>query len=1367
MKNVLCRPAILLAGIVALLSVGSLQAEPWKLPAAKRIQFNNIPDWGTEGFTLEVWCKVDALPSGYAVLMRNGFGYPKFSKADRDIDGYMITPQSKNNAVGRSYTAIETGKYHYYVLTGDKEKCITYRDGKLMRTNKGYGIPRYDAKNTLYIGNSIGWDKNFTGEIAVVRIHNRALDHAAIKSNYDLLKNNRVLPQSDSLIFNEDRRDLAAAAAEAAAAANGEVQLSGVEKAQVPDNAWVFPTDKAVRIDNVPNWGKEGFALEVWCKPEALPSGYAVLMRGSFGYPNFYGTKNIDCYLINNFSSKNAAGRIYTELQPNEYHYYVLNGDTKSNAAYRDGKLVRQNNAPGVPVYQSGVPLHIGNSIGWSKNFTGRIALVRLHKKPLSEQDILVNYALLQNNQPLAQTDSVILSLDRRVTGFFYKFAAGSTGRANAVKPLGMVSFIVKPGALTDSNLLTWGDLEISSFNNGDLLVKYGSGKYIVPQVLKADHNTTLTFAWNNTECGLYVDGKALGKLIKAAAPTQAADMIFGGNFTGIIGKIEVRENTIMPEKIGQMVTVNLNNTVVDQLAYPRSRHLAGKVEDIKPLITFDDLNGWSMSYTSGAVKPVISRSKEEPLWSDYVLRTEFAKGDYPAKDAKVVLTPPEPVKITEDFDTVAIWRFATAYGQPRPALSYSIQYRDSQGKLHDTGNMGGMLENGWGIHMMPLKSTVKAPAEIVSITFRGFNEARRVTYFDSLHVYKRPNGKLTDARVMSFEALGVPNRADTIMPTPAEPGKVTLKKAGQSYVFESIAASGKTLRFTVEPASGTLSDITAEYAQKRFKPMDGGGFYWALDNVYPVKNTSLLAPNSPRVKAKLLNAEMQNAQLRLTWLYTVDGKHDYRAAWLLKVKDNTLVVDLTSEEAAVGEFKFGAITGISGKVVEIPYLNLGRWIHPSNPPGIFAADGVYISAFVDWYNSDASGLFGESSSTPGGHFVLNPVTADHRWVADPNAGDTSNDIRSVSVINGGSYYWPKTDGKRNPARDRIMLTISDNVASVLPNIPNPVRAHTRTTAEEVWATRMWYCRLPYMNYFEEEFAQWQEAKDYGMEKLNVRLHGNINRMYHPRRDGGPSTFIRSFTEPLIGGDEKLAEFFANMRKLDYRIGIYTDHMLLNPVARDAWDLDMLNLDSNGHWLYSSGNCKQTKISRMVDLQKKFNALYRDMFKPTCAYLDQITCPPCWRYTDYDARTPDAGKFSAAYRVFVESLRAEEADFGPVLSEGKTQMFFAGLCDSYAQPQRMYMNVIPDFNLRKLHTMSNDCGYELGWINYKGAAGGKPQKWSYKLLAYQYAYGNTAHIFGNYHGAPLSPLPDYFIRSYFLIQPAQKYYALTPVKAIY
>lgn len=1345
----------------------SLFAEPWTFPAAKSVQFKNIPDWGKEGFTLEVWCKADKLPSGYAVLMRGSFGYPNFFGA-KDVDCYLMSGKSKKNAAGRVYTKLEPGKYNYYVLTGDKTQSTAYRNGKVMRINKEYGIPAYNAKNTLHIGHSLGWNKNFTGSIGMVRIHNRALSKAEIQANYALLQADKPLSEDKSLIFNQDRREIVTAPVSAPASGK-ELTLTGAEKSAVPDNAWVLPAKRSLQIKNVPNWGKKGFTLEVYCMPESTDCGYAVLMRGSFGYPKFFGKKDFDCYLVND-SGKNAGGRVYMPLEINKYHYYAISGTPEKLVMYRDGKAVRVNKTSGIPKYNANTPLHIGNSIGWANNFKGKIALVRISNRALSDAEIKANYQALQNNQPLEKDDSVIVNEDRRVTGNFYKFSAGKKAVVKNVPADTLVSVMFKPEKLTAGNLITWGKLKISTTPDGSVIADFSGKKLKAEKALGVNTNSTITFAMNGTQAALYIDKKTSGKVIPATPMTGKVDMTIGDGLEGVIGKITIKKNDILPANIGKTVTIKLDNRNIDKICYPRSRHLEGKVEDIKPLMTFDDLTNWQMSYTVGAVKPVITRSKEEPLWSDYVLRTEFAKGDFPAKDAKVVLTPPAPIKITEDFDSIAIWRFATAYGQPRPALSYSIQYRDSKGVLHDTGHMGGMLENGWGIHMNPLKSMVKAPAEIVSITFKGFNEDKRVTYFDSLHVYKRPTGKLTDAKVKSFKELGVPTRPETILPSANEKGTVKLSKTAKGWKFESVAAkSGKKLLFEINPATGTLSDIICTYNNKTFKPMDGGGLYWALNNIYPVKPESLLAPNSKQIKARLKNFVQKGNKLTLYWLYTI-GRNVYSSTWILEVVDNTLIADIRSSSAMVGEFKFGAITGISGKVIEIPYLNIGRWMHPSNPPGIFAdtVNNIYISQFVDWYNSDASGLFGESSSTPGGKFVLNPVTADHRWVADPNdKTDPAKVIRNTSIINGGSYYWPKTDGKRNASRDRIMLTINDTIAEVLPNIPNPQRDYLKTTAEEVWATRMWYCKLPYMNYFEEEFAQWQEARDYGMEKLNVRLHGNINRMYDPRRDGGPSTFIRSFTVPEIGGDKKMAEFFDRMKKLDYRIGIYTDHMLLNPVARDAWDLNMLNLDPNGNWLYSSGNCKQTKMSRMVPLQKKFNALYREMFKPNCGYFDQITCPPCWRYTDYDARTPDAGKFSAAYRVMVESLRAEEADFGPVLSEGKTQIYFAGLCDSYAQPQRMYMNVIPEFNLRKLHTMNNDCGFELGWINYKGAKGGEPQKWSYKLLAYEHIYGNTGHLFGNYHGAPLNPLPDFLIRSYFLIQPAQKYYALTPIKDIF
>ena len=58
---------------------------------------------------------------------------------------------------------------------------------------------------------------------------------------------------------------------------------------------WTFPEDFGARIDHVPDWGKDGFTLEVWAKPEIADGGYAVLMRGCFGFPKFFRDKDFDC----------------------------------------------------------------------------------------------------------------------------------------------------------------------------------------------------------------------------------------------------------------------------------------------------------------------------------------------------------------------------------------------------------------------------------------------------------------------------------------------------------------------------------------------------------------------------------------------------------------------------------------------------------------------------------------------------------------------------------------------------------------------------------------------------------------------------------------------------------------------------------------------------------------------------------------------------------------------------------------------------------------------------------------------------------------------------------------------------------------
>lgn len=807
----------------------------------------------------------------------------------------------------------------------------------------------------------------------------------------------------------------------------------------------------------------------------------------------------------------------------------------------------------------------------------------------------------------------------------------------------------------------------------------------------------------------------------------------------------------------GAMVTVDLDNLVRDGIRYPRSRHLQGRNEREKVHFGFEDLKGWKLSYPKGMVDARFTRSQEEPLWGEYVGRLELNHGAIKWDSAaEVVLTPPANFMIDENFNAVNVWAFGTPWkAANRPRLMMAFRITDADGVKHNfsmrSADQGWIHWDGWSIWHKALPMTVKAPARLDGIVFTGMNEAHKVLYLDSLSFYQMSKKILADAKVPSWRELGLPSRPETILPTPVKPSKATLKKIGEKiWRFES-----SRLMVDIEAASGTLSDIKATFNGKTFHPALNGGFYW-------VDGAKLIPPSSPLVKAELTASRIDGPRLTFDWTYDVKGVKQ-PARWQLELKNNSLIIDLSTSGGTVGRVKTGGVSGLAGTVTEVPFLVIRGWRLPSEGPGIFCGDGIYISSLLDWYNSDASGLFSECSSQSGGRWEFNQSLGDTTWVKD-GAKQNATEIVSAYLINGGAVYDPKSDGARNPVRERIFLTIDERFDAVLPNIPNPPHRYLRETAEEVWATRMAYEPRPENDFFDRELAMWQEMYAYGARKINVRYHGDLFRVYVPRRNGDPITFIEDI-EPLIGGDEGLAKLFNGLGELRFRAGLYTDHTLLSPLSYDAWDEDYLTRNAKGDWVYGSGGHLQVKNSRMRNLQKHYNRIFKQKFKPTCGYLDQLTCPPPWRYTDYDARVPGAGMFAPAYRSFVESLRIEIDDFGPVLSEGVSQWLFAGICDSYAQPQRANIHVMPDFQLRKLHELSNDCGYHLSLLNFKGS-GLKPEDNIHKLLAYEYAYGNTGHIYGGYHGSPYKRVPDYMIKSYFMIQPMQRFYALVPAGPI-
>ena len=209
-----------------------------------------------------------------------------------------------------------------------------------------------------------------------------------------------------------------------------QAEAVAVKPVPAPDTAWQFSPGprKRITFSNIPDWGKDGFSAEVWCMPTAPECGYALLMRGSFGFPKFFSHENYDNYLVSATTGNNLAGRVYCGSLLNEYHYFCLTGDKEKVSNYLDGKLMRTDPGMGVPAYQAENTLYVGESIGWAKNnFVGKIALIRIYKTAMDTQKINEHYALLKNNQPLPKYEELIFEKDLRETGDFWSFRKDST----------------------------------------------------------------------------------------------------------------------------------------------------------------------------------------------------------------------------------------------------------------------------------------------------------------------------------------------------------------------------------------------------------------------------------------------------------------------------------------------------------------------------------------------------------------------------------------------------------------------------------------------------------------------------------------------------------------------------------------------------------------------------------------------------------------------------------------------------------------------------------------------------------------------------------------------------------------------------
>ncbi len=761
----------------------------------------------------------------------------------------------------------------------------------------------------------------------------------------------------------------------------------------------------------------------------------------------------------------------------------------------------------------------------------------------------------------------------------------------------------------------------------------------------------------------------------------------------------------------------------------PYEMEWAGRTQPEHPELTgFEDLSGWTIRSFNGA-RAAAYRSRQERLYGEYSMKLVYA-GE--SAISSFILEPPQPIPIPCAFTGVNLWVRGNNWGWVNPPatsrVGVYVRVRDAKDEdyrvplgtidfdywsiLHETV----VSPDGKSRHYEALGANndgvLDFPARFTGIEVVGCASAAPARlYFDSLQCY------VMEYKPLFFtpgpETLPWPTTPDTILPLQKEATTIAFTP-GDKVCRWTVEAPSGDLAYTYRSGDGSLSDIQVEMGGKIFHPCWRGGITFDL-------NGKRIRPGDAGVTARCAAFECVDAGCRVDW-ELASGEAVARYRYALRVKGKSLVVDVTAEGRQAAQLDIGLAHGLNdAKTVFFPYLTYGMdW-----PKVVFGAGGgPFLLALPDYYNSDASELFGEPRLHEAG----------------------------AIGYTGGAVYLPRTDGVRNPLRERIFINVSRDVQEVLPNIPNP-NCDTGDAAREC----LWRNIGP--AHQNEMLARY---KAYGIDKF-IACHHEVGW-----REGGESFTLRDRPAPSIG-DERLAQYGAFVRGLGYRFGTYTNYVDFAPVNAN-WNEDDVCLDSEGRWQKAWPRTYALKPLRAVEKEAEYAPRIHERYGTTAQYCDVHTAYSPWGRTDYDARTPGAGMFRTQFNAFARLLWNESsAHHGPVFSEGNHHWFYAGIVDGnyatiYPYGAGEKCEPLVDFDLLRMHPKMTDFG--MGFpVMYYGETGDWTKNHS-RLSPYFDRFMTATIAFGHIGFLTEEWGLDGTLKSYYLLQALQQRYAMIPVRKI-
>jgi len=764
--------------------------------------------------------------------------------------------------------------------------------------------------------------------------------------------------------------------------------------------------------------------------------------------------------------------------------------------------------------------------------------------------------------------------------------------------------------------------------------------------------------------------------------------------------------------------------------------------DDHEPLVDFEEMEGWTVEVSGGAA--VICRSEQQKIWGIYTAKIKY-KGD--TANASFVVSPPVPVRIPDPFTAVNMWVWNDYWkwedDRDQPIAKMSILLETNKGDSYEIPFCRELDWPGWYILHIRLNAKQREAFAEGGVLkgFRISNCLRAIEdsiFFDNLSffvedystpleydVLPRPGIDLVHGQDLGVhtgqERLPFPTRDETILPeNVCKNFRTELVQAGDKYIFRYSGEDG-VLEYRYKPQRGDLGDVEAQWMKGYsgiIRPMDKGGVELKTDdNVegmiqerfggYIAKEKHTAWPSG----AELIECKISGETLHAKWKISRESQSAV-VEYVFRLWQKSLVTDIHCLGGEVGRVSFGRVENAKNpRVIKVPFL-VGR-------PGILqmgtARKPLFMSSVVDHYRTGSSRLYFE------------------------------NKVRKDGVYSGGgTYYIPKTNGKRNDCHERLFLTISPRFEEVLPEIPNPVSRWRDVAA------RYLVCYYAVKDR-DADYLYWKKNARYGMNKV-IMLDWETCW-----RDGAESFTFRTAAAPGKGGDGNLKEYISKVQDLGLRYALYNNYVDFAPVNA-LWDEDMLIRMPTGGWQQAWFRTYCPKPAKVVKLSREISSINQDKFNPTAAGPDVHTAVSPWSRVDFDERMPGAGTMLTQYYSYGQLLYEQQEIWnGPVYSECDNNYYYAGLTTGSGACEHGYNfdkePWLVDFYIRKMQPIS--CHWALGLGE---RTDGGCDRFFTKTIAFAQP--------GGFLGGWRHEFDHYMISGYYMIQQLQSSYCQALIKDI-